>query len=386
MYQILACGSNGNYQLGQNNNDDQYILKPSVFQSTCTEAAAVAPQTTYTEAAAPPQTTSLLGIEVKKIACGGNHTLILFENGDVYSCGSNEFGQTGHDINKNADIVGIFKKIETQETNCKWTDISCTWESSFLVNDQNELYCCGNGLKGELGLGSHITKQDRITFVKKFERTVLKLKSSMNHTVVQTAHGELYGWGNCRKGQLGKIDNSLIKKGAVWRPTLLSFGLDNSLIDDFQLGREYTAVISYQKKSLQLYGKSVINMEDVNKYNLETSDKIENLESMWSSIHYKLGNRIKSFGVNSHGQLFDYIVPANRISPSFTFKTGSEHGLVLIDNVVYAWGWGEHGNCGKSLTDPNKITFDYLNPIFEKANKVHLIAGGCATSWVVIEV
>lgn len=34
---------------------------------------------------------------VKQIAAGVNHTLILLDDGTVYSCGNNDFGQLGHD-------------------------------------------------------------------------------------------------------------------------------------------------------------------------------------------------------------------------------------------------------------------------------------------------
>lgn len=31
------------------------------------------------------------------MACGNNHTLAVTEDGQLYACGSNDFGQLGHD-------------------------------------------------------------------------------------------------------------------------------------------------------------------------------------------------------------------------------------------------------------------------------------------------
>jgi len=31
------------------------------------------------------------------VACGNNHTLVVTEDGKLYACGSNDFGQFGHD-------------------------------------------------------------------------------------------------------------------------------------------------------------------------------------------------------------------------------------------------------------------------------------------------
>lgn len=34
---------------------------------------------------------------VKEVACGGNHSMFLLEDGEVYTCGLNTKGQLGHD-------------------------------------------------------------------------------------------------------------------------------------------------------------------------------------------------------------------------------------------------------------------------------------------------
>jgi alpha-tubulin suppressor-like RCC1 family protein len=34
-------------------------------------------------------------ILISKVSCGGNHTLMLAQNGDMFSIGSNEYGQLG---------------------------------------------------------------------------------------------------------------------------------------------------------------------------------------------------------------------------------------------------------------------------------------------------
>lgn len=34
---------------------------------------------------------------VKEVACGGNHSVFLLEDGEVYTCGLNTKGQLGHE-------------------------------------------------------------------------------------------------------------------------------------------------------------------------------------------------------------------------------------------------------------------------------------------------
>ncbi|GME93591.1 unnamed protein product [Ambrosiozyma monospora] len=77
-YAVLSCGSNGNYQLGQNNNEDTNILKPCLFQIP-----------TDDNDSQPPQIQTIIPYKPVKIVCGGNHTGVLFTNGDLYMCGQN---------------------------------------------------------------------------------------------------------------------------------------------------------------------------------------------------------------------------------------------------------------------------------------------------------
>lgn len=366
MYQVLACGSNGNYQLGQDDDEDQRALRLCIFQTEANKS------------------TTTIDQKPTKIACGGNHTLLLFENGDVFSCGDNEFGQTGHP--KSTTAVRVFSKVPPMSPH-KYLDVSCGWDYSFLLTDQNELFACGNGLKGDLGLGEDVTQASRPQLVIKFDSKVKKIKTAVNHTIVQTEDNKLYGWGNCRRGQLGTIDSNLTKRGAVWRPIELDFGITD--IESFELGREFTIIMS--SNVIHLFGKATINLLDLN--DIMYSSKL--VEAMWSSIHCKSGTTIKSFGTNTHGQLYDY----GPISDDFEFVVGSEHGLLKVADKVYAWGWGEHGNCGDAKhnnsatsvehNDCNSnrhITFDYLNVLYEESDEVTMVAGGCATSWVITHV
>ncbi|KAI5969573.1 ATS1 [Candida margitis] len=368
MYQVLACGSNGNYQLGQDDDEDQRALRPCLFHVE-----------------GEPQPTTSIQHKPRKIACGGNHTLILFENGDVFSCGDNEFGQTGHP--ESESVVAAFKRVTSIQH--KFIDISCGWDYSFLLTEGNDLFACGKGLKGELGLGIHVLQATKPHLVTRFDAGVRKLKTAVNHTIVQTSNNKLYGWGNCRKGQLGNIEGSLIKKGAIWQPTELDFEI--SPIVTFELGREFTVLSS--SDGLHLFGKSNTDVQELRR----EAANAELIDAMWSSIHFKSHHTIKSFGTNTHGQLYDY----GSISGDFEFVVGSEHGLLKSENKVYAWGWGEHGNCGdvknnntaiglsSSIDDATddglrSITFNYLNVLYDGSEEVIMIAGGCATSWVAI--
>lgn len=339
MLKLLACGSNGNYQLGLNNDEDQNSLLPSLFN-------------------VHGELTARIPGRPRKISCGGNHSLLLLDSGEVYASGSNEFGQCGL---PKCDNLKVFSKIPGED----WIDISCGWEFSILVKKNNDIHVCGNGLKGELGLGKD-TKQSELVYCTTQERFG-KIKSCMQHTILETTDGKFVGWGNCRKGQLGETNEKVF-----WTPTVLKFNIN---VMDFSLGREFT-VIQSGSNEVVMFGKFSSNFEN-NLLLIQSS--ITKVEAMWSSIHILSNKSIQSYGNNSHDQLY----PTSETIPVEEFSIGSEHGLVRSGNTVYAWGWSEHGNCGKPENE--KQTFDHLNKLYAGQDKVVLIGTGCATSWVVVE-
>ena len=170
--------------------------------------------------------------------------------------------------------------------------------------------------------------------------------------------------GQQQKGTVGRnrrqdnVDTKTLRFGVVCK--------------DFSLGREFTA-IQTDTNRVKIFGKSSIK-------NIPEST-VARVAAMWSSVHILLEtNVLQSFGNNSHEQLF----PNNSSVAVEEYAIGSEHGLVTSDNIVYAWGWSEHGNCGTSNAS-DKVTFDYLNKLYTGSAKVVLIGAGCATSWVVVE-
>lgn len=337
---LLACGSNGNFQLGNGSDADFNTLVPSKFLVD-----------------GKPQ--DLIHLTVRQIACGGNHTFILFTTGQLFSCGDNTYGQCGHSNDSGDAHIRIFTQIPGI-----WTHVSCGWEFSVLVNHHNDIYVCGLGLLGELGLGK--TTSTQLTLVMSLRNNVEVLKSSINFTLLKDCSGTYYGWGNSKKGQL-------FTKSIVWQPLQLEMPVKEPVVD-FHFTRDSTILQTSQ--ALIAFGRMALEEQ----ISLEAQVK-----TMWSSVHYKHNHTITSIGKNTHGQHFphDSLIIT---SGDFDFTVGSEHGMVrmLSTNEIFTWGWGEHGNCGySSISDHDQITFHRLNHLY--TGPVEHMAGGCATTFLVIK-
>lgn len=346
MYQLLCCGSNGSGQLGVGDTDDHSVVQRARLGDDGED---------FTTSSAPV-----------RISCGGNHTLVLLKSHEVFAAGSSENGQLGLPEQQ----ISKFKKLDGS-----WKLVACGWEFSIFVSVDNKLYVSGLGLKGELGLGRKQTRAEELTPIGfTFPDEIVDVQSSMNHTVVQLANGDFYGWGVSRKGQLGVTDEKII-----WTPTKLEWGHAKiEGVRGFSVGKDFTV----------LYGESGVMFSGTqNKIQASLAElagySSAQVLAMWTSIHILGENGLASYGNNSHGQLF----PKETHLPFLKYAVGSEHGLALSGNGVYAWGWGEHGNCGEYSEGQNRddVTFDFLNRIYEGENCVD-ISGGCATSWIVTTV
>lgn len=365
-YKVLACGSNGNYQLGISNDDDQDILQTVIF---CHEDGSK---------------TDYINSKPVKISSGGNHTFILLSTGELFSAGDNTYGQCAHSINTKSTHTCEFTNVSG---NNRWTNISCGWEFSVLMNDLEEIYVCGIGLKGQLGLGTSNSRSELVKIPFKFPSKIADLKSSIDHTIIRLISGELYGWGNCRKGQLGDqepvyVNNKSKARSIIWEPEPLLFGETD--LQAYDLGRDCTIILN-KDHQISTYGKGAESYD--------CCETVIDLKSMWSSYHYLVQDEshslnVKSRGNNSHGQLFP-----NTPVDIDKYEIGSEHGLILTkQNTVYAWGWGEHGNCGTHTASINKnnleenVTFSYLNRLYDGNGRVVLLGAGCATSWLGLQI
>ncbi|CAJ0926297.1 18317_t:CDS:2 [Entrophospora sp. SA101] len=94
-----------------------------------------------------------LNIIFKKISCGENHCLALTKQGEVYSWGDGRYGQLGHgdfrSLNK-PKVIEFFQGL-------KVTQIACGGLHSAVITDSGDLYTFGWNNLGRLGVKSNTT-------------------------------------------------------------------------------------------------------------------------------------------------------------------------------------------------------------------------------------
>jgi protein ATS1 len=361
MTTLFSIGSNGSGQLGIGHKEDVSVPKQVIFHNE--------------HPSAPPQ-----------VRAGGNHTLLL-SAGNVFCSGDKASGACGMVVDSAFIDYGFQSiRLAADESSSMHQPVTCfcaaTWEASIIVQKDEggkatKVYSFGIGNKGELGHGELLFRSAKAQSIKGFPPDgleVVDLAASVSHVIAVLDNGDVYGWGNGRKGQLGKPD------AFVYSPRKLE-GIDFK-VTRAVCGREFTHLLGEPT-----IGDHVILGSD--KWDVIASAPShvrgwKDVGASWGSIFVLQEDGILlSWGRDDHGQLAPPDLPC--ISK---IAIGSEHALGhTLDGRVLAWGWGEHGNCGPDTKDDDVkgrwniiASSQYLPP----STKISGIGAGCATSWVCI--
>lgn len=353
-YRLYGFGSNGNGQLGIGDNVDYHSPALCVFED------------------------ELVVDNHCLIAAGGNHTLLKTSDGRLWATGDikHHHRAYGSDMRARHHFTDITFRDNAYDFEGKFDFISATWEASILVSSEGtSVYTSGIGSKGELGQGLGITESVRPTKLQGFpppDTSIVDIASCVSHTISVLSNGDVYGWGNGRRGQLGTANDM------IWSPVkvdCIPFKAVRAVC-----GREFSFIVGGDNSN-----EYVILGSDKWNVKLSAPNSISGWTSIaasWGSVFVLLSDgRLLSWGRNDHGQL------APRGLPSLVkIAIGSEHALAnTADGKILAWGWAEHGNCGLpgyELCDVKDGWNEFCT--VEKSSSV-VLGAGCATSFLVVK-
>lgn len=365
MATVYALGSNGSGQLGIGHSEDVSIPRNILWESESP-------------------------VSIAKIAAGGNHSLILSGEGELYWSGDASTGACGSQAPDSQTSQPTFKPLKINSAGER-VDIpgrsgliAATWEASLFTTKDDQgrntkLYSCGLGQKGELGQGPLVVRDPKVSQIKDFPPEgshIVDLSACMSHAVAVLDNGDVYGWGNGRKGQIGSPEEN------VFAPRKVD-GVDFP-VKRAVCGKDFTCLVGESGS-----GKLLVIGQD--KWNIK-SDAPPAVPG-WVDIGAGWGNicilqddgSIVSWGRNDYTQS----TPPDAQKAS-KIAVGSEHVLALLDTGdVLAWGWGEHGNCGpvskeQDTSQKGQRKVVASSKFLPAGTGILGIGAGCATSWVII--
>ena len=128
---------------------------------------------------------------VKSVATGGAHTFIIKEDNTLWATGSNNYGQLGTgDSNNRSTFIQVLSGVKSVSTGGSHT---------LIIKEDNTLWATGCNINGRLGTGNTI---DRNSFIQ-VQSGVKSVSAGGNHTLIIKEDGTLWTVGENYFGQLG---------------------------------------------------------------------------------------------------------------------------------------------------------------------------------------
>ena len=78
-------------------------------------------------------------LQVEKVDCGNRHSIFLTDNGWVFTCGNNSYGQTGQKKNKNLDVPTLVYSLHKKSV----IRVAAGWNHSVVLTDTHDVYTTG---------------------------------------------------------------------------------------------------------------------------------------------------------------------------------------------------------------------------------------------------
>ncbi|KAJ1894456.1 alpha tubulin suppressor [Kickxella alabastrina] len=373
MAHILAIGSNSSGQLATNDSNDAHHLAQTIFADA---DGYVADADT-----------------VWRVLGGGNHAFAWSDDGTkLVASGSNSDGE----LATGGEGTGpIFSWTPVGFPGDRVRQIACGWNHSVLLNTQGQLFSAGSNIFGQLGTGIQgrsqkfpstwmpvLAAQDNDKSTKKF----VNIACGLRHTLALDENGMVYGWGANRCGQLG-IASPDKKSANVLQMKLVSAGLPP--IAMLACGRSHSILVANDRRTVFVGGQDkycqcgpsdsqpvagtwrkfllprpaaklcsgwefgAVLLEPVSKINLAGKGGVV---AMWGRADHGQLATVQQSAQSTCSRELVYV----DLDCVHDIVCGSNHTVSMTeDGAVYMWGWNEHGNAGdpslKNVHQPLRI-------------------------------
>ena len=152
-----------------------------------------------------------LGKIVKQVSCGAWSTIMLMTDGTVYGVGDNYSGNFGFSNTGATDILSLtpFPLPPNKTVNQM---LGVGGSHTILLMTDGTIYCTGNNVDGQLGLGDTTNRYSLTPFPLPPNKKVKQVSTGNRHTIVLMTDGTIYSTGYNNNGQLGLGDATITSR------------------------------------------------------------------------------------------------------------------------------------------------------------------------------
>ena len=135
---------------------------------------------------------------VVSVDCGADHTLMITNDDNLWSCGGNDYGQLClEQVNKD----GRSNPQKTPFSNI--SKISTGSYHSLFQNNKGEIFSCGHNNVGQCGLGHFNSPQITPSLIPNLPSNIVQFVCGSWHSLFLDSEGNVFSVGSNHNGQLG---------------------------------------------------------------------------------------------------------------------------------------------------------------------------------------
>ena len=308
--------------------------------------------------------------DVVSVAAGGEHSLAIDIQGNLWTWGSNYYGQVGDSTTENNRDLPV-KVMEGV------VSMTAGSEHSLTIDRDGEIWSWGSNSYGQLGNGNSgwdaadsRPRRIKLIFV---ENRVASVAAGSGHTLAIDVNGSLWAWGDNSYGQTG-IDSTQL---SVDRPVNIMDG-----VVSVAAGGEHSLAID-EESNLWAWGANYNGqIGDGSTTHRSTPVKVmENIVSVAAGLCHTLAIDIEgnlwAWGANELGQLGYGYLGDNETKPEKVMENvisvvaGSFHSLAIdVSGNMWSWGANEYGQLGYGYSGKPEA-----EPVKVMENIVSVVAG-----------
>ena len=314
-----------------------------------------------------------------QIAGGRTHMLAIQSNGTLWAWGGNSYGQLG--VNT---INGGYSSPVQVGVLSTWTKVACGYVFSLGIQSNGTLWTWGYNVYGQLGLSDTTTRSSPVQVGAL--STWTQVSGGQYFSLALQNPGILYAWGNNGAGQLG-LNTSTNYSSPV--QVLSPFQGTWIQISTNGQGKSSAAIIS--PGTLWAWGFNNLGQLGNNSTTTQSSPVQIGALSTWTSVscgYYAMAiqtpGTLWAWGFNPYGNLgnntttnYSSPIQIGALSTWTQVSAGTGYNTLAIQTPgsLWAWGYNNYGQLGTSNTT------NYSSPVqIGTLNTWSLFASGSSHS------
>ncbi|XP_073664758.1 secretion-regulating guanine nucleotide exchange factor isoform X6 [Tursiops truncatus] len=162
---LFAWGANSYGQLGLGHKED--VLLPQQLSDFCNPGC------------------------VKRITGGGGHSAVVTDEGSLFVCGLNKDGQLG--LGHTEDVL-YFTPCKSL-LGCPVQQVACGWDFTIILTENGQVLSCGSNSFGQLGIPHGPRRCVVPQAIEPLREKVVSIAAGLRHALAATASGIVFQWG-----------------------------------------------------------------------------------------------------------------------------------------------------------------------------------------------